>query len=190
MNPPSALPVLQAVASNWWILLLRGILLVILGLYALFNPGLSLLAWALVVGCFLIADGILAIVAGIAGWAESRGWSIARGVLALLIGAFAVWHPGVFGTLAGLTVIFVLAAWSIAGGILEIIVAIRERKEIKGEGWMILNGVFSILFGVVLVLAPMLSLSLFIRLCGVFAIVFGFVCVFTAFKLRKLKPGK
>lgn len=188
MDSPAP-PLLQAVAANWWILLLRGILLVVLGLYALLNPGISLLAWAFVVGCFLVADGILAIVAGIAGWTESRGWAIARGAIALLAGGFAVAHPAVFGAIAGLTVIFVLAAWAIIGGVLEIVVAIRERKAIEGEGWMILNGVFSILFGVVLVMAPLISLALFIRVCGAFAIVFGLVAVFTSLKLRKLKPS-
>lgn len=184
MDSYSKLSVLHSVAAKWWLLLMRGILLILLGIYALLHPGLSLLAWALVVGCFLIVDGILIIISGIAGWVESRGWTIVRGALALLAGAFAVWHPGLFGTIAGLTVILMLAVWSIAGGLMEIIVAIRERKAIEGEGWMILGGVFSILFGLSLVIAPLLSLSLFIRLSGVAAIVFGIVCIVTSFKLR------
>jgi len=71
--------------------------------------------------------------------------------------------------------------------VMEIIVAIRERKEIRGEGWIILSGVFSILFGIVLVMAPLLSLALFIRVCGVFAILFGIMCIYSAFKLRSVK---
>ncbi|MEP4078474.1 HdeD family acid-resistance protein [Haloferula sp.] len=185
----SARPLVQALASNWWILLIRGILLVALGCYALFEPGQTLLAWAFVLGFFMIADGILAIIAGIAGWTNSRIWALLRGVLAILVGAFAIGHPAAFGAIAGITVIFVLAGASIVSGIFEITVAIRERKAIEGEGWMILNGVFSILFGVVLILAPLLSLALFIRVCGVFAIIFGIVAVFTSFKLRGLKPS-
>lgn len=187
-NTPNR-PLIQALASNWWILLLRGLLLGALGCYALFKPGQTLLAWALILGCFMIADGVLAFFAGIAGWTNSRIWSILRGILGILVGVFVVGHPAVFGAIAGITVIFVLAGASIVSGVLEIITAIRERKAIEGEGWMILNGVFSILFGVVLILAPLLSLALFIRFCGVFAIIFGIVAVFTSFKLRGLKAS-
>jgi uncharacterized membrane protein HdeD (DUF308 family) len=171
------------------LLLLRGIALVVLGFYALFNPGLSLLLWAVVVGYFFIIDGILAIVAGVAGWGGSRAWTVVRGVLAILVGGIALAHPALFGSLAGLTVIAIIAAFAIALGIMEIIVAIRERKAIEGEGWMILNGVFTILFGVVLFMAPMISLAIFIRICGAFAILAGLIVVFTSLRLRKLKPA-
>ena len=183
----SDISILNAIAGNWWVLLLRGLLLIVLGLYALFNPGLTLLAWAFMIGCFLIADGVLAIVAGIAGWTKSRGWTILRGVLAVVAGAFAVGHPALFGVIAAMTVVLLIAAWSIIGGVFEIIIAVRERKAIKGEGWMILDGIFSILFGVVLASAPLLSGGLLIRVSGAFAILFGLVVIFSSFKLRKLK---
>ena len=190
MNTPIADSVIvQAIATKWWLLLLRGIALVVLGFYALFTPGLTLLLWAMVFGWFLIFDGVLAIVAGIAGWGGSRGWTIVRGLIAAIVGGFAIVHPMLFGTVAGLTLIAIIAAFSITTGILEIVVAIRERKAIHGEGWMILNGVFAILFGVVLFLAPILSLGLFIRVCGAFAILFGFIAIFSSFKLRKLKQA-
>lgn len=158
-----------------------------LGLYALINPGLTLLAWAFMIGCFLIADGLLAIWAGIAGWTESRGWTILRGVLALVAGAFAAGHPALFGAVAAITVVLLIAAWSIIGGILEIIVAIRVRRAIQGEGWMILDGIFSILFGIVLASAPLMSSSLLIRVSGAFAILFGCVIILSSFMLRKLR---
>lgn len=183
---PDSIPI-QAISTKWWLLFLRGIALVILGTYALLTPGITLLLWAMVFGCYLIFDGALAIVSGFAGWAASRVWSIVRGVLAILAGVLALVHPALFGAVAGLTVIALIAAISIAMGIMEIVVAIRERKAIQGEGWMILNGVFAVLFGVLLFMAPMLSLSIFIRFCGVFAILFGFIAIFASFKLRKLK---
>ena len=185
--PESSL--IRAIATKWWLLLLRGIALVVIGFYALLTPGLTLVLWAYVFGWFLIFDGVLAIVAGIAGWGGSRGWTIVRGIVAVIVGGFAIVHPTLFGTIAGLTLIAIIAAFSIATGIMEIVVAIRERKAIHGEGWMILNGVFAILFGVILAMAPFLSLGLFIRVCGIFAILFGFIAIFVSFKLRKLKAA-
>ncbi|QDV68401.1 hypothetical protein Poly24_21100 [Rosistilla carotiformis] len=180
-------PILNAIGANWWVLLIRGILLIVLGIYALVNPGLTLLAWAFMIGCFLIADGVLAIVAALAGWTQSRGWTVLRGVLAIVAGAFAAGHPALIGAVAALTVVLLIAAGSIFSGILEIVVAIRERKAIEGEGWMILDGVFSILFGVVLAMAPLFTASLLIRISGGFAILFGLVAIYCSFQFRKLK---
>ncbi|QDT02407.1 acid-resistance membrane protein [Rubripirellula lacrimiformis] len=186
---PSDTPILNVIAANWWALLLRGILLIIIGLYALLNPGLTLLTWAFVVGCFLIADGILAILAGVAGWTQSRTWTILRGVLAIIAGAFAAGHPALFGAIAAMTVVLVIAGLSVVSGVLEIIVAIRERKAIEGEGWMILDGVFSVLFGVALALVPLLSASLLIRISGGFAILFGVVAIYCSIRIRSLKSN-
>ena len=186
MNSEKSPRIVQTISATWWLLLLRGILLIALGGYALLTPGMTLIAWCFVIGAFLILDGILAIIAGISGWTESRGWTIVRGIIAILVGAFAMWHPSIFGEIVGVTVISIIAAVAILMGLLEIYVAIRERKAIEGEGWMILSGLFSILFGVVLILMPMISLKLLIMVTGIYAIVFGFIEIYMSFQLRRL----
>ncbi len=176
----------EAISSLWWLPLLRGILLTILGIYALFQPGLSLMAFIQVLAIFALIDGGLAIVAGIMGWVESRVWSILRGALAIVIGLFVLAHPLVMTTVAAAVLAVMLGLQAIAGGVLEIFVAIRERKELEGEGWLILGGVLSVLFGVLLLTAPLASGMMLIRLLGGFAIVFGIGLVVNSFRLRKL----
>ena len=73
--------VADALSCVWWIVLFRGILLIGLGAYALFQPAMTLVAFTQVIGIFVIADGVTAIIAGLFGWTDSRGWTIARGVL-------------------------------------------------------------------------------------------------------------
>ena len=75
---------------------------------------------------------------------------------------------------------------AIAGGVLEIIVAIRERKEIEGEGWLILGGLLSIVFGGILLMAPFTSSLILISILGVFAICFGVALIVNSFRVRKL----
>ncbi len=186
MNSEKSPRITQAISATWWLLLFRGILLIALGGYALLNPRLTLEVYCFVIGAFLLFDGVLAIIAGFAGWTDSRVWTIIRGMIAILIGAFAMWHPGLFGEIAGVTVVTIIALVSIAMGILEIYVAIRERKAIEGEGWMMLSGLFSVLFGVVLLLMPLISLKLLIMVSGIYAIVFGCIEIFMAFQLRRL----
>ena len=71
-------------------------------------------------------------------------------------------------------------------GIFRIVFAIRVRKVIDGEWWLILSGALGILLGVLFAMNPlagMVTTSLWI---GVLALVYGAFQVFAAFKVRKL----
>jgi uncharacterized membrane protein HdeD (DUF308 family) len=178
--------VVEALGSLWWLPLIRGILLFLLGSYALFRPGMTIGALAQVVGIFVIVDGILSIVAGIMGDVPSRAWVIVRGVLEILVGAFVFANPLIVAGLTATFLVSVLGFSAILSGLLEIVAAIQDRKQIEGEGWLILGGAITVLFGVVLLISP-LSFGLFmVRVLGAFATFSGVSLVVFAFRLRGL----
>ena len=178
--------VAEALGSLWWLPLIRGILLFLLGGYALFRPGMTLGTLAQVVGIFVIVDGILSIVAGIIGDVPSRGWVIVRGALEILVGAFVFANPLIVAGVTAAFLVYVLAFSAILSGVLEIVAAIQDRKQIEGEGWLILGGAITVLFGVVLLISP-LSFGLFmVRVLGAFAIFSGVSLIVFAFRLRGL----
>lgn len=179
--------VVECVSRLWWLMLLRGILLIIVGVYAFAQPGITLIAFTKVLGAFEIVDGVFALIAGLFGWSESRVWEIVRGLLGIVIGIFVLAHPLVVGAIAATIVVLFIAFQSIAGGVLEIIVAIRERKVLTGEGWLILSGVLSIIFGVILLSAPFASSLILIQMLGAFAVFFGVVLIVNAFRMRNLR---
>lgn len=182
--------VLEAVAALWWVPLVRGVLLIALGGYALLMPGLTLTAYMVVIGVFVLLDGILAIVAGLFGWVESRGWAIARGVIGILIGLYVLAHPAIVGVVAVWILVLLLAAQSIVCGVLEIVTAVRERQEIEGEWWLVLGGLLSIAFGVILLSWQQIAAVMLIQVLGAFAIIAGVVLIVAAFKLRKFGSTK
>ena len=161
-------------------------LLVILGGYALFRPGMTVAVLVQVIGIYLIAEGVLAILAGILGDVPSRGWTIVRGVLAILAGVFVFANPAFVAGITAVTLLYLVAFTSVLIGILEIIAAICDRKEIEGEGWLILGGVLSVIFGLLLVIAPFSFGLLMVRILGVFAIISGISLIMFAFRLRGL----
>ncbi|WP_347134797.1 DUF308 domain-containing protein, partial [Staphylococcus aureus] len=67
----------------WWLVLIRGIFAVILGLYALFSPGATIIALVIVFGFYAIIDGISAVVIAIGSRGKQRlwGWLIVEGLI-------------------------------------------------------------------------------------------------------------
>jgi len=72
----------------------------------------------------------------------------------------------------------------IVGGISEIVTAVRLRKVINHEWLMVVAGIISVLFGVLLILQPAVGALAMIWWIGGFAIVFGILLVALAFRLR------
>ena len=69
-------------------------------------------------------------------------------------------------------------------GALEIIAAIQDRKQIEGEGWLILGGGLAIAFGILLLIAPVAFGLMFVRVLGAFAIVYGVSLISLALRVR------
>ncbi len=188
--PPRGQEALSAIRSLWWIPLVRGVMLIAIGGYALMLPGVTMTAYATILGVFVLVDGVLSLVAAAMGWVESRWWMVLRGVLGVLIGLFVLAHPVLIGAVAILSLVIVLAIQAILGGVLEIVGAIRERKEIEGEWWFVLSGLLSIAFGAVLLSQPMLASAMLVRILGCVAIVLGVVLIVGAFRLKNLGANR
>ncbi len=179
-------PLLETISRHWWVVLLRGAILIVLGVYALLMPGVTLAMMVWVLGAFLVVDGVVAMIAAALGKMEPRGWIIVRGAIVLLIGIAILSWPAIFGAVAAMVLVYFVAIGLVINGVLEIVVAVRDRKSIKGEGWLILSGVLLVLFGIVIAGVPLLAAEVMIRVAGVFAILFGATVVTIAFQLRRL----
>src|SRR5262245_52837216 len=139
-SPPLVrLPLVRALADNWWLLLLRGVASIIFGVLAFIWPGLTLVALIFLWGAYAIVDGAIAVWAAISGRSAQlapRWWLAIVGIVGLLAGLVAFASPG----LTALVLLMFIAAWAIVIGVMEIWGAIQLRKEIEGEWWLILSG--------------------------------------------------
>ncbi len=157
-----------------------------LGAYALFSPGLTLAVFAQLLAIFAIIDGVLSLMAAAMGETESRGWTLARGAICLLVGMFVLMYPLIIGVLAVTIVACIIAFQIIATGILEVMVGIQQRKHMEGEGWLIFGGILSIILGSLILAAPAMFGLMLIRIIGSFVILFGIILITNAFRARKL----
>jgi uncharacterized membrane protein HdeD (DUF308 family) len=169
-------------SRNWWLLLLRGVIAILFGLLVWFQPGVSLVALVLLFGAYTLADGILGIWTAIAGRAEHEHWWVLLlwGLIGVGVGILTFLVPGV----TALALLFYIAIWAIATGVLELVAAVRLRKEMTGEWRLILGGLASIVFGVLLMAQPAVGALALLWLIGAYGVVFGILLVLLAFKAR------
>jgi len=181
----------QTARSLWWLVLIRGILLVALGVLTLFEPVQAVVVFALVFGIYAIADGILVIIASItsrktySGW----GWLLAQGILTILAGIIIVALPGLTGLTLLLALLWFFVFSSFIGGIFEIIAAVKHHGS--DRAWGIAAGVIDILFGILLMVliftTPGATLLATVWVFAIGAIVFGITLIVGAFRLRSGK---
>jgi uncharacterized membrane protein HdeD (DUF308 family) len=169
-------------AAHWWALALRGVLAILFGILAFAWPGLTLNVVVLLIGAYLLLDGIFALAAAALGATDGRPWGavLLEGFLGIAAGIVALSWPGI----AELALVYLVAAWAIITGVLELVAAIRLRRAIDDEWWLILSGVASIAFGVFLAIAPVQGAVALIWLVGAYAIVFGVLLISLAFRVR------
>jgi uncharacterized membrane protein HdeD (DUF308 family) len=180
--------IVERLAKNWWVFLLRGVLAILFGLGAMVLPGITLAALVLLYGAYALADGVVAAIAAFTKRKAGEGfpWSVlVIGLAGIAAGVLTFMYPG----LTALVLLYFIAAWHVVRGISEIVVAIRLRKDIKGEGWLIAGGVLSVLFGLFLYARPGAGAVARIWMIGAFAILFGIVLVALSFRLKGLKPA-
>ena len=173
----------DTLSRAWWLLLLRGLAAAAFGIICFVQPGISLASLALVFGAYCLADGILGVWMAISGASdnEHRWLLLLWGLLGIGVGVLTFMAPGI----TALALLFYIAIWAIATGVLELVAAIRLRKEIDNEWLLLLSGIASVAFGVLLAAQPGAGALTVLWLIGAYAIVFGVLLLMLAFKTRK-----
>ncbi|MGO9235454.1 MAG: HdeD family acid-resistance protein [Methylocella sp.] len=171
---------------NWWVVLLRGVLGLIIGFIAFFFPGPTLLSLVTLFALYLIIDGIFAIVSAVRAARHQQDWGFLtfEGIVGILAGIIALALPG----LTVLVFVGLLAAWAFITGTLELRAAYNLEKD-HGRWWMVLAGVASIVFGIVLIAAPVIGALVVSWWVGAYATFFGASLVALAFQLRARNTG-
>jgi uncharacterized membrane protein HdeD (DUF308 family) len=174
----------ELLARHWWALALRGLLAVLFGVLTFIIPGLTLFYLVLLFGAYTILEGIFNLVSAFR--APGHHWPLVlEGILSILAGALTFVWPG----LTALVLLYLIAFWAIFTGVLEITAGIRLRRHIDNEWLLILMGVLSVGFGLLLLVFPGAGALAIVLWIGAYAIVFGIALIALAFRLRSLAHG-
>ena len=168
-------------ARNWWATGIRGVVGILFGLVALFLPGATMLSLVLLFAAYIFVDGVFGIVSAVRAARAHERWGllVLEGLVDIAVAAVAVLWPGI----TVVAFVFLVAFWAILTGVLELAAAFR-LEFIDGRGWLIFGGVVSVLYGALLIVAPMIGAVVLTWWLGAYALVFGVCLVVLAFKLR------
>jgi uncharacterized membrane protein HdeD (DUF308 family) len=168
----------------WWLFLIRGLFGLALGVWALLFPGATLAAVVLLLGAFLIVDGLIACVKAFQIMRSDGHWGILllEGILGLIVGIAIFLWPGL--SILGLA--FLVGYWAIFSGVVSIIAAARFRAHIRGEWLYAIFGVISLLFGLFVLVAPTAGLAYIVFMISFYGFFTGITLIVLAFRARRL----
>jgi uncharacterized membrane protein HdeD (DUF308 family) len=173
----------EALARNWWAIALRGVLAIIFGAIAFILPGATMLSLVLVFAAYAVVDGVFAITSAVRSARRHERWGllVLEGLVDIVAGVIAFLWPG----LTILTFVLLIAAWALLTGGLMTVAAFRLQQD-HGRWWLVLGGMASIIYGALLIAAPLIGALVLTWWLGAYALVFGVLLLILAFRLRSM----
>lgn len=166
--------------------MIRGIAAIVFGVIAFTHPVMAIATLVLFFGAWVLIDGIFRIFGAIKhrGSDSDWAWQLVIGLIGIIVGLLTFHAPQV----TALALVIYIAAWALMIGASEIVMAVKLRHEIKGEWLLILMGLASIVFAVLLLWNPVAGAAAVIWLIAWYAVVLGILAIFFGFRLKTLRP--
>lgn len=156
----------RAATGGWWLVLLVGLLSIAVGITILFKPGDSLATLAVIIGIFVLLDGILELAASLMHGTQNRGMVALLGALTAIVGVLLIRHP-----VQGIVfVALLIGIWLIVVGVIRFVAAFEMAEH---RGWNMIAGLVELVAGIVIVSNPNIGYATLAVLVGIAFIVNG-----------------
>ena len=166
-------------ALPWGLVLVEGIVVALFGLVLLVAPGASLVFLVWLLGIYLLIAGIFRFV-GIFLDSSSWGWKLAAAILCLIAGLAILSNPLWSTTVASTWLVILVGFLAMLQGVAGLIVALQ------GGGWgMGALSVLGILFGLFLVINPLIGVAALTLILAIVMLIGGVGAVVQAFRMRR-----
>lgn len=166
---------------SWRATFVLGLITLILGIIVAFRPTQSLNVIAVLLGIAMIVSGAYQIARAFDGQEHERVWRGISGILFILAGLVLLRHLHLSVALIGL---FIGFSWVIQG-VVSLVEAVASRGRRASIGWSILFGAISLIAGIVVISAPITSVTALTVFMGIWLIVMGLLEMLGAFIVRR-----
>jgi uncharacterized membrane protein HdeD (DUF308 family) len=174
---------------SWWMYLIKGVLIIVLGIWMLKMPRESFNAMLLVIGLIIAIGGVLEAFLALyyKKVLKEWGWNFSAGILDILVGILLIANPEAILVLITLFISF----WLVLRGVLSIWEAMELRKEgRKNWKWVLLLGILIMLLAIVLIWHPQVIGLTIIFWIAISFISLGIFRIILAFKLLSLPKSQ
>lgn len=171
---------IQILANKWWAIALRGILAILLGIVALVYPDVTLLSLALLFGAYALLSGIFAIVAAFGYGGREAVWYVLEGILGIAVGITTFFYPNITAQ----ALVYLVGLWAILTGIFEVVAGFE--LPIQRDWLLVLSGVLSVVFGVLVFFNPGTGAVAIVWLIGIYTLIFGITMLGFGIRLHGL----
>jgi len=166
-----------------WALGLNGLLAVAVGVVILVCPGISLFALTILFGVYALATGVVGLYYSFTAEANGeRGWLVFSGLLGIAVGIMVLVWPNI----SELALLYVIGAYAIVLGIVAVVGAFWLPIDGGDTALLILSGLVSIAFGVVMFAKPGDGALVALSLIAAFALVTGITELIVAIGGKRL----
>jgi uncharacterized membrane protein HdeD (DUF308 family) len=156
--------------NSRWPIGIDGVLSIAFGVVILVWPGISLYALTILVGAWFVATGVVTLIAAVSGMSgDARGWAVLRSLLDIVVGVIVFVWPSI----SALALLYVIGAYAIILGIITIGGAFWLPFSGGDSALLVLTGVASIVFGIVMFAMPGDGALVLLALIAAFALVSG-----------------
>lgn len=169
---------------SWLAIVGRGVIGILFGLLALTAPVATALSLLLVFSIYLMADGFLAIASAIKAARRKAAWGLlaVEGVVNIIASVVIFMNP----KLGAAAFVLIIAIWSLIAGVVKLIAAFR-RQPLGARGWLAFSGLISLVFGLLLLAAPLIGAVVLTWWLGVYGVVFGVALLILGFQVRSAR---
>ncbi len=174
--------------KHWWLLVILGILLVIMGFWVTATPVASYVALSIFFSAMIFVSGISGLIFTFSnrkilkGW----GWHLTSNLVDFVFGTILLIYPQI----SMLVLPFIVGFWFMFSGF-SVIGLSGEFKAMgwKSSGWGIAFGILTILFAVLMILKPLFGALFIVYMTGFAFITLGVFRIVIGLQLKKLKTG-
>ncbi|SNR75028.1 Uncharacterized membrane protein HdeD, DUF308 family [Lutibacter agarilyticus] len=171
--------------KNWWLILLRGIILIVLGLYVLGNPIDALVALALYIGISLSITGIfeIGVALSLKSVNDNWGWNLAGGIIDLLFAIVLVSNPAITAAV----IPFIVGFWMMISGVIVFVNSLAIRKTEVPVWWLgLISGILTVIIGYFItsnIFVGAIAITVWI---GIGFLIAGIVNALLSFRLKNI----
>jgi uncharacterized membrane protein HdeD (DUF308 family) len=171
---------------NWWLISLKGLIFIFLGMYIFKFPVSGMLGLLIYGGISLFISGIIIAIYAFStrhqntGW----GWQLGEGLLDILIAVILLSNLG----LTVITLPYVFALYGIITGIFWIIQStFFRRKGFSFWNIVLIGGLLSLIIGLLIFFHPIIAAITIVGIIGALFIVHGIFLLLFSFLVKRIK---